>query len=370
MAEWWETDEPVKQTSQAPSRDEWWAQDAPVKQQQQQQEQPEAEGALATGVRHLVHALPTIATMAGTGALYGALGGPGGAIGGAIAGGVAGAAEAYGQRKLTEEVAPEEAARLRAGEEAHPYAALTGELAAAGPFFGVRGATMATRGAMAAGMGVLDAGQELALKGQIDPAQVALSAAGGAVFGGPPTRLGRAVMGAGEQAAARIRPTVAEAPTVPVGEAPVAETAGQAVPHGTAGPQTHSNVAETPIPTHDQIVSEPQNQPPRTGPGPEETTKPDYGEMLEQEFPRVQPREGVTVGVDPAQVAALQQQIPPGLEARYPGVARYIEQRYPEQAAAARQQQFQQQQQRQPPAVPPEEATQAVLTRPMTAEEE
>src|SRR5215470_16340323 len=110
---WAEFRTPARDEPAAPARDEWAEFRAPSARQQQQQEQPEPEGALATGVRHFVHAIPTIATMAGTGALYGALGGPGGAIGGAIAGGVAGAAEAYGQRKLTEAVAPEEAARLR-----------------------------------------------------------------------------------------------------------------------------------------------------------------------------------------------------------------------------------------------------------------
>src|SRR5215467_4927238 len=75
------------------------------------------EGALDTFARHAVHAIPA--------AIAGGIAGsavPGlGTIGGILVGGGTALAAGYGERKLTEALAPEEAERLRAGEEAHPW---------------------------------------------------------------------------------------------------------------------------------------------------------------------------------------------------------------------------------------------------------
>src|SRR6516162_8328369 len=79
-----------------------------------QYQKTEPEGGFATFGRHLVHAIPA--------AIAGGIAGsavPGlGTIGGIAAGGGAALAESYLQRKATQALFPEEAERLRAGEEA------------------------------------------------------------------------------------------------------------------------------------------------------------------------------------------------------------------------------------------------------------
>ena len=169
----------------------------------------QTESGPITGLRHLLEVgLPAM----GTGALIGtAIGG----LPGAVVGAGAGALEAYLQRKATEKIFPEEAERLRAGEEAHPYWAMAGETAAGAAPFRFAG-TVAQRILPAAITGVLDVGQQYALKGQIDPTQAFIATAGGAAFGAP--RAGIQQLAAPMRAALPPRLRFGT-PTAPTGEA-------------------------------------------------------------------------------------------------------------------------------------------------------
>lgn len=158
--------------------------------------------ALEVAGRHLAHAAPGMgvgaAAGAGVAAMLGA--GPPGWLGLlAIVGGglLAGTAESYAQSWLTQKFWPEEAERLRAGEEEHPYAALTGELGSAGLFF--RPGPMAMKAlvqsvpirALAGGvMGGLNLGSQAIFRDEIDPKDAVAAAIGGALFAGEPTKLG------------------------------------------------------------------------------------------------------------------------------------------------------------------------------------
>lgn len=256
---------------------------------EQQSKASEPEGAFATGVRHFVHALPALATGVGAGALYGAVGGPGGMIGGAIAGGGAALLESYGQSKATQALFPEEAERLRAGEEAHPIASTVGEVAAVAPYFGVGGlskaalkASVGQRAVNAVLTGGMDVGTQLATTGTVDPTQAAIQTAGGAVFGGAPTALGRGVIGSAEQLGARLR-------------------LGQPVPHGTPGAETAAGTAQEAKPTAEPAPTE--YTPVRAAkPGPE-----DYSKQAPTEPGAAT---GVNVGPDPTLAHVFEQSTP------------------------------------------------------------
>lgn len=147
--------------------------------------QPPDEGSMGTAFRHFVHALPAM----GTGAVAGtALAGPLGTVGGFVAGALAGIGESYAQSKLTQTYWPEEQARLEASEQQHPWAATAGRTAAMAPFFELApGLALQQRLTGAVLGGGTDAAVQYAQKGEVDPVQAGISAAGGALFGGPRT---------------------------------------------------------------------------------------------------------------------------------------------------------------------------------------
>lgn len=121
-----------------------------------------------------------------------------GTLGGALIGG---GATAYGQEKVLQDLAERRptsaiAEFVRAGEadiRRHPLLTQATQIALGAPFAGGGlGATLTRQGAKQAGIqagaqGAIEAGAQLATRGELDPAQLAIAAAGGALTSRPST---------------------------------------------------------------------------------------------------------------------------------------------------------------------------------------
>jgi hypothetical protein len=265
----WAKFPPVEASAEPrPAADDEWAAFPPVK-----TDQPEAEGGVSTFLRHAVHALPATAVGLGVGALRGIPAGPGGMLVSAALGGGAAFGESYLQNKALEKYWPEEAERLRRGAEEHPYLATAGAAAATAPFLTTGGLTAqaikqtAGQRVLSGGVqGGLDAGLQYALTGQIDPGQTAIQTGAGALFGGPPTALGRKI---------------------------------GLIPHGTPGsPAAAGTVHESAKPLEEPGIGNPQSAP--------ERSERDYPTERQEGAPSAAATAGVNVGeMDPTLGPAL-----------------------------------------------------------------
>lgn len=171
------------------------------------QQRPDAETPLATGVREAAHAAAPAGgglVAAGIGAAYGAPLGPAGAIAGGIIGMVGGSvATDYIQDKALKALGFNDDAQRAANIEANPKSAFAGGLAPAvatmSPIVaGGKAAQVIQRGVGAGMMGGFEAGQEYINEGHVDPGKAAAAAAVGVVFPSV-NRVGAKLVGAGEK---------------------------------------------------------------------------------------------------------------------------------------------------------------------------
>lgn len=329
------------------------------------------------------------------------LGGPAGTIAGGVLGGMA---ASYLQEKALNYLGYDDSHQQAVNAATHPIATTAGRIAGVLPFFGAGAAPAAVRAGGAALTGGIEAAGQL-YRGEFDPYALAEAAGTGAVLTRP-TALTRGIEAGVAGAAARLG-VKAGRPEYPGKVAPEA-AADEAAVTPSPNVTVARGVAKEAIPPGDEPIGDPQNKAAigetagareaggeklttveygkaRTEPAPAAVRKEEVAPAPEPRVvepapaPAPAPREGPAV--DPAieQAAtiraaqedplALQQQeaarraapaptpapaaptAPPGLERlaqRYPGVARYLEGPYREQAAMARQQPPLQQQQEQP----------------------
>jgi len=170
----------------------------PASGNEEEHQRPQAEGPLARGVRTAANAIvPTVGGFLGAGAagLLTAPSGPG-AIAGAVAGGLAGAAAGEKLQNVVKNALgfnDEEQEAVNAQE--HPIEHTAEQLAVG--LAGMRFDRAASAGARLVSAGLqagIQGGTELATTGNIDPASVAMAAAGGAVFPAA-NKLGEKIMG-------------------------------------------------------------------------------------------------------------------------------------------------------------------------------
>lgn len=231
-------------------------------------DQPKAEGGLKTFGREAAHSvlpgLAGVAGAAGAGALAGTLmGGPPGTVaglligaGGALAGGYAGSKV---QEAALDELGLDDSQQRAANLEANPKSAIAGQVA--GSMVGMSpsaGASVAERLLGGGIMGGITAGQELATEGKVNPTELAMSTAAGAIaprF----NRLGQKVSDLAEGAVAHVagRPNKAPNPAA----APVQDEAASSQQATVAG---ENSLQQPPPQVEGDTIGTPQSAPTRS----------------------------------------------------------------------------------------------------------
>jgi len=225
---------------------------------------PAPESALASGVRSAAHAvLPGVGALAGmgAGAAVGSAVGPVGTFFGGLGGLIIGSmATDKVQQAGMDALGIDDAGQMAANEEAHPVAStagsIVGSLAGMDPM--AAGVTMGERAVGGGAMAAFDAGQQYVNKGSIDPTEVALSGAAGAVAPRL-NKAGEAITQAGARAAGKVAGRPASQPNPDA--APAQDEAEASQQATTSGDQS----LEQQAPTADGSTSgNPQSAPSRS----------------------------------------------------------------------------------------------------------